>query len=364
MKRLSNTSRTALSGQLLAWYETHKRDLAWRRTDDPYKIWVSEIMLQQTQVKTAEPYYERFIKSFPTIQSLAQANLDEVLKQWEGLGYYSRARNLHKAANRIVDELNGRIPTTRQELQKLPGIGKYVSAALSSIAFGADEVVIDGNVRRVFARILKIEEDPRLPHVERALELELLKILPRGQASQFNQAVMELGALICTPQNPNCTACPAESACEAQKKNLQAILPIRPSKKERPHSEVAVGIIWKDEKLLITKRPESGLLAGLWEFPGGKQESNETLEECLHREISEEVGLEILIERKLPAIDHGYTHLTVTIHPFECRWLKGEPQTIEVTDCAWVEPHELAQYAFPRANQRIFQALFEDKLTL
>ena len=362
MKKLSKPERNKVASQLLDWYGSNKRDLAWRRTHDPYKIWISEIMLQQTQVKTVEPYYERFLSAFPNVEALAGADLDNVLKLWEGLGYYSRARNLHKAAKIICTEHNGQLPKTRSELIKLPGIGKYVSAAVSSIAFDEDEVAIDGNVRRVFARLLGIKSDPKLPKIERELESELQKFLPSGEARQFNQAVMELGALICIPQNPNCGICPLNEICEANLKNLQHELPIRAPRKKRPHNEVAVGIIWKNDKILITKRPEEGLLGGLWEFPGGKQQGPESLEECLHREIEEEIGLRIAVDRALPAVDHGYTHFTVRLHPFECSWVSGDPETKQVTSWAWIEPHELDNYAFPRANQKIFQALFEREL--
>jgi len=362
MPNSAKHTQNSFSGRLLSWYEQNKRDLPWRNSNDPYVIWISEIMLQQTQVATVEPYFHRFLERFPDVTSLANANLDDVLKAWEGLGYYSRARNLHKGARKVLEVFDGSLPKTREELLGIPGIGPYTAGAIASIAFGEPEIVVDGNVRRAMARVLKITEDPKLPAVQRNIESCLRRRLPLNHAGDFNQALMELGAVICTPVNPQCARCPVESVCEARKQGLVSELPVRTPRKPRPHYNVAIGIVWRDERVLITKRPEEKLLGGLWEFPGGKQQKDESIEACLEREMAEELSIEIDIERALPVVDHGYTHFTVTLHPFECRWLSGEPTLNESTDLAWIELSQLDNYAFPRGNRKILDNLFEGEL--
>jgi A/G-specific adenine glycosylase len=364
MKKLSSDQQKAFVQNLLRWYKKNHRPLPWRETKDPYAIWISEVMLQQTRVLTAAPYFEGFLKRFPTVDALAKASLDSVLKAWEGLGYYSRARNLHRSAQIIATQLKGRFPHTRAALSELPGIGKYTSAAIASIAFDRDEPVLDGNVRRVLARVLCIKRDPKLPKVEKELEEILRKILPKGKAAFFNQAIMELGAIICLPKTPNCPECPVEELCEAKRAGVQRTLPVQTQRPARPHHHVAIGIIWKDSKLLITQRPQEGLLGGLWEFPGGKQRPDESLEECLRRELKEELDIEVRIKRQLPTVRHEYTHFRVMLHPFECEWKRGRPKALGCIDWAWVKPEELKNYAFPRANHKIFRSLFAHELNL
>jgi len=359
--RLTSDRRRQFTDDLLAWYERHRRDLPWRQTDDPYKIWVSEIMLQQTQVATAQPYYERFIEAYPTVHVLAAAPIDDVLKLWEGLGYYARARNLHRAAQIVVEEYGGQLPQSRDELLKIPGIGPYTVGAILSIAFGQPEPVLDGNVRRVMSRLLLIEDDPRRPQVEREILDELRQLISTDAPADFNQALMELGATICVSKSPRCLICPVARECQALAAGRQFDLPLKPKRPSRPHHHVAVGLIWRNDWLLISRRPSDGLLGGLWELPGGKQEGNESLEECLRREVGEELGIEVAVDRHLVTVEHGYSHFSVTLHAFECRWLSGTPKNRETSDYAWIPFENLRDYPLPRGTTKILDALASDQ---
>lgn len=363
---METTFNSAFSVKLLTWYTTNKRNLPWRRTSDPYRIWVSEIMLQQTQVDTVIPYYGRFLRVFPTIRSLARAQLSQVLKLWEGLGYYARARNLHKAAQILVKEHKGIMPQTHGKLIKIPGIGPYTAAAVASIAFNESVPVVDGNVARVLSRVLRIEGPPG--RYKSKFANSARQLLPGGRAGDFNQAMMELGALICLPQNPKCSQCPVNFFCQAyQQMEDPSVLPTRIPPKQKPHYDVVVAIIWHDGKILIDQRPENGLLGGLWEFPGGKQEKGETLEECLHREIKEELGIKIKVEKPFLNVRHAYTHFKITLHSFQCKLLGGKPAPKKAIAWKWVRPDEITLFAFPKANKRVLEALLvsqsSDELT-
>jgi A/G-specific adenine glycosylase len=344
--------------ELLAWYVRHRRALPWRETRDPYHIWISEVMLQQTRVETVLAYYERFLQEFPTAEDLARAPLDRVLKLWEGLGYYARARNLHRAAQIVVERFDGQLPRDVHELQRLPGVGRYTAAAIASIAYGHPEPVLDGNVRRVLARLLALKDDPTQLRVERQLESWLRGLLPTDRPGEFNQALMELGAVICVPRTPRCLICPVSEVCEARRQGKQQHLPVRAKRAAKPHYDVAVGLIWQREKLLITKRPEDGLLGGLWELPSGACEPGESLIACLRRELQEELGIDVEVRPQEPIIvRHEYSHFRVTLHAFEGALKAGQRvRSPDGRPWQWVHPEELSQYAFPRATLKVFQA--------
>jgi A/G-specific adenine glycosylase len=342
---------------LLKWYNKNHRDLPWRRTDDPYRILVSEIMLQQTQVQTVIPYYKRWVSTFPSFQVLAKMPLNKVLKAWEGLGYYSRARNLHALAKVVVQRHRGKLPSTFEELKALPGIGRYTAGAVLSIAFGKDYPVVDGNVMRVLARHFAIRKDITLPATQHELWELAGRLLPHGRAGTYNQALMELGATICTPKNPACPKCPVQSTCLARRQNIQNELPIKKKSGPTPHYTIGAGVVRHGDKILISQRPLNGLLGGLWEFPGGKKEPGESLKETVRREIQEELGIKVAVGKKLVEVDHAYSHFKITLHAHDCVYRSGKVQALGVRDWRWVRPQDLKRFAFPAANQPIIRKL-------
>jgi A/G-specific adenine glycosylase len=342
---------------LMEWFAAHKRDMPWRGNPDPYAVWVSEIMLQQTQVATVMPYFRRFMRRFPTVRKLAEADQQEVLKAWEGLGYYTRARNLHRAAREVLREFGGRVPETSAALRSLPGIGPYTAAAIASIAFGESVPVVDGNVVRVVARLRGIQQDSTRPAVRAGMAAYLAAHLPADRAGDFNQALMELGALVCRPRDPACPACPLSPGCVARRKGWTARLPVRPTKKAVPHIEVAACVIRKGGKVLIAQRRPDQMLGGLWEFPGGKRHPGETIQDTGRREIMEELGLEIEVGREICRVNHAYSHFTMTLHALECRPLKGRPRPIDCAAVKWVPEKRLRDYPFPGADRRVLATL-------
>jgi A/G-specific adenine glycosylase len=348
---------TQLSRQLLTWYDQNARRLPWRGESDPYRIWVSEIMLQQTRIETVIPYYQRWLERFPTLEALANASIRTVLQNWEGLGYYSRARNLHRAAQVIVNDMGGRFPKDRAALERLPGIGRYTAGAIASIAFGQDEPALDGNIRRVLSRVYNLELPARSPEGERLLWQYAGENLPPGRAGDYNQALMDLGATICTSRSPACMICPLEDLCQARQLGVQAERPIRLPRRVVPHYLVTAAVIQRSGRVLIAQRPESGLLGGLWEFPGGKVEPDEELPAGLRREIQEELAVHIEVGAHLGVYEHAYTHFRVTLHAFSCRLLDGEPQPIEAADLRWVTPPELKEYPMGKIDREIAKNL-------
>ena len=277
--KLSESSQ--LTQRLLIWYEKYSRTLPWRVNTDPYVVWVSEIMLQQTRVEAVIPYFLRWMEQFPTLKSLADAPEQEVLKTWEGLGYYSRARNLQRAALQVFQEFHGQLPADAHSLALLPGIGRYTAGAIASIAFGLDEPALDGNIRRVLSRLFDLRLPARSPEGERRLWELARQHLPAGQAGDYNQALMDLGATICSPHSPHCAECPLENLCQAHALGLEEERPITLKRQPIPHYLVTAAIITRAETILIAHRPAHGLLGGMWEFPGGKLESGEDFSEAL-----------------------------------------------------------------------------------
>ncbi|MGF1512880.1 MAG: A/G-specific adenine glycosylase [Elainellaceae cyanobacterium] len=345
-----------LRRSLLDWYEASGRQLPWRQTQDPYPIWISEVMLQQTQVKTVIPYYRRWLTAFPTVDALAQADLQTVLKLWEGLGYYARARNLHRAAQKVVDHHHGAFPKDLEAAMALPGVGRTTAGGILSAAFNRCVPILDGNVKRILARLLAIESPP-------SRELALLwdasqTLLDPERPRDFNQALMDLGATVCDRRRPACLQCPWKPDCQAFHLNRQLEVPMSESRPPIPHKHIGVAVIWNAQRqVLIDRRRPEGLLGGLWEFPGGKLEAGETIADCIKREIREELDIDIAVGDHLITIDHAYTHFKVTLAVHHCQQLSGEPKPLASDEVRWVAPPELSQYPFPTANQRIIEAI-------
>lgn len=342
---------------LQAWYRAAARDLPWRRTTDPYAIWLSEVMLQQTRVSTAIPYYERFLRRFPTVSRLARARLDTVLKMWEGLGYYSRARNLHKAAREIVSRFHGRLPQTKEDLLTLPGVGRYTAGAIASIAFNERAPLVDGNVERVLCRVFRIHGSPKDAAIRDRIWSFAEELVPEDKAGLFNQALMELGSEICSPRRPRCDKCPLARSCEARIHKEQESLPARTARKPVPRHTIVVGVIYRAGRILIDKRKPEGLLGGLWEFPGGKVQPQEPFQAALRREIREELDIEIEVREEIATVEHTYAHFRVEIHAFECAHVQGDPRPLACAALKWVRPSDLSRYAFPAASKKIIEIL-------
>jgi len=351
-----------ISQKLLHWYSQNQRDFPWRQYPDPYPVWVSEIMAQQTRLETMLPYFQRWMERFPSISALAQASQQEVLNLWEGLGYYSRARNLHQAAKIVVDSFNGQLPDTRKELETLPGIGRYTAGAIASIAFGKDEAVVDGNIKRVFARLFQVTEPVNTPSGEKEIWSLAETHLPPGQAGDYNQALMDLGATLCLPRQPRCSICPLAEDCLARKNELTDQFPVKKQKKPSPHHTVTAAILHgEDGQVLIAQRPPDVLLGGLWEFPGGKQEPGEGLKACLKREILEELQCTIKIGDLLGTFKHTYTHFKVTLHAFHCQLEEGPPLPHYHQAVRWVIIDDLDKFPMGKIDRMISQKLQEMK---
>ncbi len=348
---------SSLADHLLDWYQVHARRLPWRENSDPYHVWIAEVMLQQTRVETVLPYYERWMVRFPSLAALAAASQQEVLSAWEGLGYYSRARNLHRTAQIVNDEFEGQFPHDVNSLRRLPGIGRYTAGAIASIAFGEDEPALDGNIRRVLSRVSDVRQPARSNESETQLWQLAASNLPSGRAGEYNQALMDLGSLICTPRQPNCPACPLNKNCLAYSLGVQAERPVKAVKKSVPHHVVSSAIIRRADQVLIAQRPQDGLLGGLWEFPGGKIEPGEDLVTGLKREICEELGVEIEVGAAYGIYKHAYTHFRVTLHAFLCKLNGSQPQNIYHTNLVWTDLPSLSDYPMGKIDRQIANAL-------
>jgi A/G-specific adenine glycosylase len=352
---------TDFQNKLMSWYQKNQRPLPWRETSDPYKIWISEVMLQQTQVNTVIPYYERFLAAFPDIYKLAHADIQEVLKKWEGLGYYARARNLHRAAKIITSVHGGNLPDDPKTLQRLPGIGDYIAAAVLSIAFGKPSAVVDGNVKRVIARLETLDAPVNQPASHLMVKAIVQRLLDKNNPGTFNQALMELGALVCTPKNPSCGICPVQSFCKALKTGATDRYPVRIRARQVPEVHVTIGVVFKNDQVLITRRKPDGLLGGLWEFPGGKVLENETPENACIREIREEVSLNVEIHTFVKRIRHVYTHFKMIADVFVCRHVSGRIRLNGPVDFKWIRLSDIEKFPFPKANHKFIPEL-EDRL--
>lgn len=348
-----------ISRLLLQWYKNHARELPWRKTKDPYRIWISEVMLQQTRVDTVIPYYKKWTTTFPDLISLNAASEEDVLRVWEGLGYYRRVENIIKAARILVSDFDGKFPRSIDQLKKIPGIGDYIAGALASIALDMDEVALDGNGMRVLSRLYEYAHPINEGKHKKVLGQFLRDLIPSGSAGQFNQAVMDLGSLICIPRNPLCAQCPLQSECQAYRNNSQGSYPIKKKRGPLPHYDVVAAVIQKNNKVLIDKRKAGGLLGGLWEFPGGKVEEGETHHEALIREIKEELGVDIQITSDFGQYKHAYTHFKITVFVFRCEIVNGKPVPIEADEIQWVDVDDLEKFPMGKVDRLISLSLID-----
>ena len=359
---------TAQAEQLLGWWQTDgrrdpaqkpwmfKSDGTWPLPEDslsPYGIWIAEVMLQQTQLSVVLPYWQRWIMAFPTVEALAAASLEQVRLQWQGLGYYSRARRLHQAARVLVQQpwprdLDGWIA--------LPGIGRTTAGGILSSAYNVPEPILDGNVKRVLARLHAHGRPPsRDQHLFWRWSEELLDL---RRPRDFNQALMDLGATVCTPRRPGCDQCPWRASCAAYASGDPSGWPVVEERKPLPFQVIGIGVVINEAgDVLIDQRLEEGLLGGMWEFPGGKQEPGEPIEACIARELMEELGIEVSVGEGLITVDHAYSHKKLQFVVHLCRWISGEPQPLASQQVRWVRPEHLKDYPFPAANARIIEAL-------
>jgi A/G-specific adenine glycosylase len=345
----------SLSSLLLEWYRANARSMPWRGHSDPYAVWVSEIMLQQTRVETVIPYFEMWMQRFPTVKALAAASEQDVLNEWEGLGYYSRARNLHKAARIVADKFNGELPRDLDDLRGLPGIGRYTVGAIASIAFGMDEPTLDGNLRRVFARLFDVTEPADSPSGEKILWGLAAEHLPAGQAGDYNQALMDLGATVCLPKNPRCLLCPLMELCAARIAGTQEQRPVLKPKKVTPHVIHAAAVIVRKIKevphVLLAQRPSDGLLGGMWEFPNGPVTGNHAWE--LAQAMRTGYGLKFQTREPLAVIKHAYTHFKITVHAFRVE-AAHIPRDKKLK---WVTLSELENYPMGKVDRQIARKL-------
>ena len=345
--------------KLLLWYEENRRDLPWRDTKDPYRIWVSEVMAQQTRIGTMAPYYERFVGRFPTIGELARADLQDVLKVWERLGYYERARNLHRSARILAKRSPCEVPRRKSELLKLPGIGEYTASAIASIAFGQPTAAVDANVCRVLSRLFRLKAPIGRSSSAGGFRAAADSLISASRPGDFNQAMMELGALVCLPRRPVCSSCPVRLFCGAYRGDAVAQFPVRLRPKSIPTRNVAVAVIVRRNRLLITKRKKEGLLGGMWEFPGGKIEEGESPRKACLREVEEEVDLLVKVERPIKTFAYAYTHFRVNMHVFSCRFVSGRVRLNSPVAYRWIRLSQLDRFPLPGANRRFVPALAE-----
>jgi A/G-specific adenine glycosylase len=335
-----------LRAPLLRWYDANRRDLPWRRTRDPYAIWISEAMLQQTRVETVIPYWERFLEAFPDVESLAGADLDRVYALWTGLGYYSRARNLKRAAETVVAECDGRLPDTVEGLERLPGIGRYTAGAVASIAFDREAPLVDGNVVRVFTRWLGIREDSRSKPVVDALWAAADALVRGPRPGDVNQALMELGATICTPKRPACLACPVRRGCDAHARGDAAELPRKAARRAPRRMRGVAAWIERDGRILAVRRPETGLMAGLWELPGGEIGADDESKDRVGDVLRAAVGLDVADLRHAGRVEHLFTHRRLDLEVFVGRARRGDRVRRDgYTAHRWVAPSRLLDLA-------------------
>ena len=357
-----------LQRKLLGWWQLHGRhDIPWKRSAhgglpasgeelNPYPTLVAEVMLQQTQLQVVLPYWLRWMERFPTLQSLAAADEQDVLLLWQGLGYYSRARRLYQGAQQLVEREDSVWPRDLEGWLALPGIGPSTAGSILSSAFDLPFPILDGNVKRVLSRLIASPQPP----ARNSKDLWQLsaELLDPEQPRSFNQALMDLGATVCTPKNPSCQNCPWCEQCAAYASGDPAVYPVKEAPRELPFQVIGVGVVLNDAgEVLIDQRLNEGLLGGLWEFPGGKQEPGEAIEATIGRELQEELAIEVEVGEELISLDHAYSHKRMRFVVHLCQWRAGEPQPLASQQVRWVKPQQLSDFPFPAANARIIAAL-------
>lgn len=350
-------TRNAMQYALAGWYQENRRDLPWRRTHDPYAVWVSEVMLQQTQVKTVVPYYQRFMAEFPDVRRLARAGEQRVLKLWEGLGYYSRARNLQRAARLVVERFNAQVPDEWHSFRQLPGVGDYIGAAVLSIAFSKSHAVVDGNVKRVLARLFMMDTAVNVARSHTVFQQVADQLLDRSHPGRHNQAVMELGAVVCTPKQPLCLQCPLQQHCKALKARAVHKYPHRTARRTVGHQRWVAGVVVKNGRLLLTQRPGKGLLAGLWEFPGGQvAEGQDPMHVCFDT-IKASVGLRAPVKAHIVTVQHTYTHFKLRLDLYLCPYQSGRVRLDGPAAFKWIAFEKLSQLPLHRAVHKALTAV-------
>ncbi|MDY6855143.1 MAG: A/G-specific adenine glycosylase [Thermodesulfobacteriota bacterium] len=364
MLKLPKDQHHRIQKKLLQWFRENQRPLPWRQDYSPYSIWISEIMLQQTQMKRVVDVFQKFTDRFPDIRSLAAASREEILKYWEGMGYYSRVRYIHQTANILDRDFNGEFPRDYKTLLTLPGIGLYTAGAIMSIAFNEDFPLVDGNVERVFARMVSMQKPVKEKESQAFIWATAEKLIPKGQARYFNQALMELGATVCLPKRTICSRCPVREDCKSFQLGIVDEIPIPGKRKKITPIETVLGVLSHEGKVLIRKRPALGLLPDLWEFPGTEVNAGETLEQACIREFKREFGLNIFFYDKIDVIQHHYTSFKVTLHSFLCQPQYEPVMSIPLVwpNTRWVRVGQLDDFAFPSANRRLINVLGQKKL--
>ncbi len=350
--------KKSIQKKLLKWYQKNKRDLPWRRTADPYAIWVSEIMLQQTQVSTVLPYYQKFLKVFPTVSRLARADLPKVLKTWEGLGYYSRARNLHRASRIVIEHYRDRLPNTQDNLIRLPGIGRSTAGAILSFAFNKDAAILEANAKRVLSRLFAVSSNSKKENTEKTLWSIAKSLIPKGLSNPFNQALMDLGSMICTPKDPLCPECPLHRYCKGRRSGRPERFSQRIPRKKIPHIEGVCAVIWKKGKVLLNQRPPSGLLGGLWEFPNWRTEEKEKPRLGLRNYVKKETRMDVEVTGSLGTFKHTFSHFKLTLYVYHCQLIDGMGKG------KWVLLKNLPLLPMSRIHRRIANLISDRKLQI
>jgi A/G-specific adenine glycosylase len=314
-------------------------------------------MLAQTRVTTVIPYYKKFLKLFPDVSTLASSKLQRVLKAWEGLGYYARARNVHKSAQRIIREMGGQFPCDSEAWKKLPGVGGYCAAAIASFASEDPTPALDANVRRILARVYLVRQQITGARADSMLSNRFREARGNAKPSLFLQALMDLGQTICLPKDPKCEACPAIANCLAYARGWQNRLPLRKPIVAVPHFQVTAAVIRRKEMVLLAKRKADALLGGMWEFPGGKRERGETLPSCLKRELMEELGVHVRVKEELFVVPHAFSHFRITLHVYSCDSMRGKPKPLDAAEVRWVRIADLGKYPMGKADRVVASRL-------